>query len=88
MTCLYSDTESDFYQYLTLYGEVSPRTRTNYLSWLRFLDKEYIINNSLNSSDIEEILVHENKKRHLKIKKDTLEVFIKKKKMFVTFTSH
>lgn len=91
MTCLYSDTESDFYQYLTLYGEVSPRTRTNYLSWLRFLDKEYIINNSLNSSDIEEILVHENKKRHLrsvyKKEKDVRNFYfaLKKYNEFLTF---
>lgn len=60
----FSDTESDFYQYLTKYGNVSPRTRTNYLSWLKFLSKEYSIGLELNEEKIQGILKQEEIKRN------------------------
>ncbi len=63
MQKLFLDTESDFYQYLTLHGKVSSRTKTNYISWLRFLSKDYSINEDLNQSKIEIIIKEEDYKR-------------------------
>jgi len=66
MPKLFSDTESDFYQYLTFHGKVSPRTRTNYISWLRFLSKSHLINNDLDQESVRLILEQENNRRHLR----------------------
>ena len=60
----FTDIESDFYQYLTKHGNVSPRTRTNYLSWLKFLSKEYSIDSELNEEKIDEILKQEEIRRN------------------------
>lgn len=55
--------ESDFYEYLTKYGNVNSHSRTNYMSWMSFLTKHYQIDSNLNNSIISEILAEENIKR-------------------------
>ena len=52
----FSEVLSDFYQYLSGVDGVSVHSRTNYLSWLRFLSKKYALHASMTSDDIEAIL--------------------------------
>ena len=44
---LFLKTESDFYQYLSLFGGINRHSRTNYMSWLKFLSQSYIIDESI-----------------------------------------
>ena len=60
----FSEIESDFYQYLVKYGNLTPHTRTNYMSWLRFLAKSYKINDELTVEAIDNILSQEKEKRN------------------------
>lgn len=52
----FSEVISDFYQYLSGVDGVSVRSRTNYLSWLKFLSKRYALCASMSNADIEDIL--------------------------------
>lgn len=51
---------SDFYRYLTMQDGVNAHSRTNYISWLKFLDSQGYALEQLNSqNDIMEILANE-----------------------------
>lgn len=68
MNISYKDLEPEFYEFLKLnFGEKS-RTKTNYISWLRFLSNDYTIDNSLDDTKIEEIITDEYKKRNFREK--------------------
>lgn len=52
---------SDFYHYLTMQDGVNAHSRTNYISWLKFLDSQGYALEQLNSQDdIMDILANEN----------------------------
>lgn len=51
----FTEVESDFYQYLVGPDGVSLRSRTNYMSWLKFLSKTYSLSADLTENDIEDI---------------------------------
>lgn len=55
----YINSESDFYKFLTDFDKVSKSTRTNYISYLRFLNKHYEINESISEFSISEIIKNE-----------------------------
>lgn len=51
---------SDFYRYLTMQDGVNAHSRTNYISWLKFLDSQGYALEQLNSQDdIMDILANE-----------------------------
>ena len=59
----FTEVESDFYQYLVGPDGVSLRSRTNYMSWLKFLSKTYQLKADLTDNDIEDILAAEDAAR-------------------------
>jgi putative restriction endonuclease len=59
----FKDAESDFYQFMIYQGNQKSRTKTNYLSWLRFLSNNYAIDNTLTSEKIDFIITQELEKR-------------------------
>ena len=59
----FSESESDFYEYLTKFGNVNRHSRTNYMSWLTFLSMSYDINDELTEEKIQSILESERKNR-------------------------
>lgn len=57
---IYSEWESDFYQYLcSPEGGITKKSRTNYISWMRFLNRTYHITTKLSVEDIDRILESE-----------------------------
>ena len=53
----HSEHISDFYQYLSGENGVNPHSRTNYISWLRFLDSQgYPLAGIETLDDIDDIL--------------------------------
>ena len=62
----FTEVESDFYQYLVGPDGVSLRSRTNYMSWLKFLSKTYQLKADLTDNDIEDILAAEDAARSLR----------------------
>ena len=54
---------SDFYEYLTRFGNVNNHSRTNYMSWMAFISRNHEIPSNLTDNEITEILEIENKKR-------------------------
>jgi putative restriction endonuclease len=64
MDILYKDLEHEFYEYLKLQFGDKSRTKTNYISWLRFLSNEYLIDSNLSESKIENIIQEEYDKRN------------------------
>lgn len=57
---LFSEWESDFYHYLSSpLGGINQHSRTNYMSWLKFLSKKYPITSALDESAIEKIIENE-----------------------------
>ena len=56
---LFLKTESDFYQYLSLFGGINRHSRTNYMSWLKFLSQSYIIDESISDEYIDFIIERE-----------------------------
>jgi putative restriction endonuclease len=63
MASLFSTIESDFEQYLKQDDKVSLNSSRNYISWLKFLSKEHVIDLDLNETRIEHILEQEEIKR-------------------------
>lgn len=59
----FTETEADFFQYLVKYGNVNSHSRTNYMSWLNFLSKEYKIDNDLTIDLVNNIIQQEKEKR-------------------------
>jgi|GEM_PF-2615246 len=60
---IFTETEADFFQYLIKYGEINSYSRSNYMSWLNFLSKEYQIDNNLTNETITDVIAQENSKR-------------------------
>lgn len=60
MNTYYSEVESDFYRFLTADVDIGVHTRTNYMSWLRFLSATYPLDATLTDADIESIIANEN----------------------------
>ncbi len=56
----YLTSEPDFFKFLSEFEKVTKSTRTNYISYLRFLNKYYIINSSITKNSISEIFEKEN----------------------------
>ena len=56
---LFLKTESAFFQYLTLYGGINRHSRTNYMSWLKFLSQDYPIDDTISDDYIDSIIEHE-----------------------------
>ena len=65
---LFLKTESDFYQYLTFYGGINRHSRTNYMSWLKFLSQSYIIDESISDEYIDFIIERERMLLHTREK--------------------
>ncbi|MBR1464542.1 MAG: HNH endonuclease [Prevotella sp.] len=56
----FSEWESDFYHYLSSpLGGINSHSRTNYMSWLKFLSKTYPITSSLDETAINQIIESE-----------------------------
>ena len=55
---------SDFYEYLTRFGNVNTHSRTNYMSWMTFISKNNEIPSELTDDEIAKILAKENEKRY------------------------
>lgn len=62
----FTEVESDFYQYLVGPDGVGLRSRTNYMSWLKFLSKTYSLKADLTENDIEDILAAEEEARSVR----------------------
>ena len=56
---LFLKTESAFFQYLTLYGGINKHSRTNYMSWLKFLSQDYPIDDTISDEYIDSIIESE-----------------------------
>lgn len=54
---------SDFYEYLTRFGNVNGHSRTNYMSWMAFISKKHEIPDDLTDEEIADILAIENQNR-------------------------
>lgn len=53
------DNISDFYHWMAQFDEVSAKSRTNYISWLKFLSQRYDINDHISEDDIQRIINNE-----------------------------
>lgn len=53
---LFRDYEADFYRYMVLYGNLAPKTSKDYISRLRFLSKNYPINETISEEFIDHII--------------------------------
>lgn len=53
------DNISDFYHWMAQFEEVNAKSRTNYISWLKFLSKKYEINGNLDDEKIQQIVDNE-----------------------------
>jgi len=59
---LFSEWESDFYHFLSSpQGGINKHSRTNYISWLKFLSKQYPITSETDEVTIETIIENERK---------------------------
>ena len=57
---IFSEWESDFYHYLSSpLGGINKHSRTNYMSWLKFLSKTYAISDSIDETKIDAIIESE-----------------------------
>lgn len=69
---LFSEWESDFYHYLSSpLGGINSHSRTNYMSWLKFLSKYYPITSSLDEDSIDHIIESERCLQHSRDKYNT-----------------
>ena len=60
MDTYFNEVESEFYRFLTIDEAVSTGTRTNYMSWLRFLSSSYPLASDLSNQDVDDIIQKEN----------------------------
>lgn len=59
---LYSEWESDFYQYLSSRESgVNKHSCTNYIAWMKHLSRNYIINNEIDEATIDSIIESESR---------------------------
>jgi len=57
---IFSEWESDFYHYLSSpLGGINKHSRTNYMSWLKFLSKNYPISDRIDETKIDAIIERE-----------------------------
>lgn len=57
---LFFEWESDFYHFLSSpQGGINAHSRTNYMSWLKFLSKQYPISSAMDDATIERIIERE-----------------------------
>lgn len=56
MNSTFIDEASEFNAYMQSMGNINAHSRTNYLSWLRFLSQNYLIDSSLSADDVENII--------------------------------
>jgi hypothetical protein len=57
---LFSEWESDFYHFLSSpQGGINAHSRTNYMSWLKFLSKQYPISSAMDDAAIDNIIEKE-----------------------------
>ena len=68
MAVNFRDEESSFYQFMISNGYQNTRTKTNYLSWLRFLSDNYSIDDSITNEKIEIIIEKEKIMRNFRDK--------------------
>ena len=59
MTMSFWDNISDFYHWMAQFDEVNARSRTNYISWLKFLSNNYDIDERISDESINEIIKSE-----------------------------
>ena len=50
------DNISDFYHWMAQFDEVNARSRTNYISWLKFLSNNYVIDEGISDESINKII--------------------------------
>lgn len=50
------DNISDFYHWMAQFDEVNARSRTNYISWLKFLSNNYDIDEHITENEIQRII--------------------------------
>ncbi|MBR1687277.1 MAG: HNH endonuclease [Prevotella sp.] len=60
---LQAKNQADFYEYLTNSRDINNHSRTNYMSWFKFLSQSYSIDKTLTADDIEDILTSEKAKQ-------------------------
>lgn len=53
------DNITDFYHWMAQFDEVNARSRTNYISWLKFLSNNYVIDEGISDESINEIISSE-----------------------------
>lgn len=56
----YISSEPEFFKFLTEVENITKNTRTNYISWLRFLCQFHLIDDKISESSISEIIKNEN----------------------------
>lgn len=59
----YLNSEPEFYKFLTFNEKITTNTRTNYISWLRFLSQHHKVNNELTLGKIDDIISIEEKRK-------------------------
>lgn len=59
----FAEHQADFYQYMNRVGGLSKKSITNYLSWLKFLANDYVLDKTLTSERIAEILQQEERRQ-------------------------
>ena len=55
------DNISDFYHWMAQFDEVNARSRTNYISWLKFLSNNYDLDEHITEDAIKGIIDNESK---------------------------
>ena len=53
---IFSDNISDFYHWMVQFGNVNTRSRTNYISWLKFMAGRYELDDDLSEGKIQTII--------------------------------
>lgn len=59
----YLNSEPEFYKFLTFNEKITKNTRTNYISWLRFLSQNHIIDKNLSKEKIDSIISIEERRK-------------------------
>ncbi len=59
----YIDLQADFYHYMVKYGGIAPKTSGDYVTRMKFLAYDYLLDETLTQEKIEDILRQENLKR-------------------------
>lgn len=52
----FNDNISDFYHWMVQFGNVNARSRTNYISWLKFMTERYELDEDLSEGKIQTII--------------------------------